>query len=87
MKIIDTYKAGRYVSLILSEKLPFKPFNKVSVDGLIYTAVLVYEAKNEIAIIYDGKSDFKGKEISFFRISTSTPQRCRKRIFYVINIV
>ncbi len=62
MKIIDTYKAGRYVSLILSEKLPF---NKVSVDGLIYTAVLVYEAKNEIAIIYDGKSDFKGKEISF----------------------
>lgn len=63
MKIIDTYKAGRYVSLILSEKLPF---NKVSVDGLIYTAVLVYEAKNEIAIIYDGKSDFKGKEISFF---------------------
>ena len=25
MKIIDTYKAGRYVSLILSEKLPFKP--------------------------------------------------------------
>lgn len=66
MKIIDTYKAGRYVSLILSEKLPFKPFNKVSVDGLIYnTAVLVYEAKNEIAIIYDGKSDFKGKEISF----------------------
>lgn len=65
MKIIDTYKASRYVSLILSEKLPFKPFNKVSVDGLIYTAVLVYEAKNEIAIIYDGKSDFKGKEISF----------------------
>ena len=48
-----------------SEKLPFRPFNKVSVNGVTYPAELVYETDNEIAIIADDESGFVGKEILF----------------------
>ena len=65
MNIVGTYRAGKYISLILSENFPFRPFNKVSVNGVTYPAELVYETDNEIAIIADDESGFVGKEILF----------------------
>lgn len=65
MTVVGTYKAGKYTSLILSEELPFKPFNNVSVDGVTYIAELVYGVNNEIAIIAGNESDFVGREILF----------------------
>lgn len=65
MIILDTYKAGKYTALVLSEKLPIKAFNKVSIDGTVYTAEPAYDVDNEIAIIAQGDANFKDKEVSF----------------------
>ena len=65
MIVLDTYKAGKYTALILSDKLPQKAFNKVVVDGTEYTAEPVYDMDNEVAVVANIDSDFKGKNVSF----------------------
>ncbi len=61
MKIVDTFKAGKY-QVLIGERIE-KDFHQIEIDGIIYDVVTVYDIPNAIAIEND--CDFIGKNVSF----------------------
>lgn len=62
-KVISEFSAGRCKVLILDGEVPFIRYNKYRIDGEYYDPVIVYDAKNCIAIV--SKDSFVGKTVYF----------------------
>ena len=62
-KVVDEFPFGKYKMLILDGEVPFIRHNKYRIDGEYYDPVIVYDAKNCIAII--SKDSFVGKTVYF----------------------
>lgn len=70
MKILSSKKFGHRLVLTLEKELPknFKNYSKVSVDGHVFSDVLVAMISGEnsrdvISVNYDGFSNVDGKEL------------------------
>lgn len=65
MLVKEVWRIAEYSILVLEEELPKFPYNKYSIDGILYDIVPVYDMGNYCIAVKETSTDFLHSTVNF----------------------